>query len=243
MFIDCHAHLDDKWFSKDLDEVISRAENAGIIAIIQNGLNHKTNEASLALSKKYKIVRPAFGIYPSEINEDVEKVCDFIKKHKKEVAAIGEVGLDGTHEKMDEQKIIFSRMISLAKELDKPMSVHTRKAELETLDQLENENVPKAHLHCFMGSMTLVKRAVKLGFYFSIPCTIERSTHFQEMVKIVPTTQILTETDSPYLGVEKGVRNEPSNIPLTVKKIAEIKGLEVEETKKIIFMNYKRVFG
>ncbi|HLD18398.1 MAG TPA: TatD family hydrolase [Candidatus Nanoarchaeia archaeon] len=243
MLVDVHAHLDDKWFSEDLDEVIERAEKAGIIAIIQNSLNHKTNEVSLSLSKKYKIIRPAFGIYPSEINEDVEKVCEFIRQHKKEVASIGEVGLDGTYPDMDGQKKVFSAMIAIAKELDKPISVHSRKAEQETLYELEKQDAHKVHLHCFIGSMALVKQAVKLGYSFSIPLTILKSSHFQEMAKIIPTTQLLTETDSPYLGIERGKRNEPSNIPLIVKKMAEIKGLELEEMQKILFINYKRLFG
>ncbi|TAL51780.1 MAG: TatD family deoxyribonuclease [Nanoarchaeota archaeon] len=243
MYADVHAHLDDKWFAEDIDDVIKRAENAGVKAIIQNGLNQKTNEKSIELSKKYKIIKPALGIYPSETGKDIDAVCDFIKKHKKIVCAIGEVGLDKTYENFDKQKGIFSRMISLAKELNKPISVHSRKAEKETIEQLESEGAKKVHLHCFMGNLEIAKKAIKLGYSFSIPCTIIKGSHFQELVKLVPLKQLLTETDSPYLGVERGKRNEPANIPQIVEKIAEIKGLELEDAKNILFMNYQQLFG
>ncbi len=243
MYVDAHAHLDDKWIVDDIAAVIKRAKDVGISAIIQNGINHKTNEASLALAKKYPILKVAMGIYPGEMNEDVEKSITFIRSHKKDICAIGEVGLDGTYENMALQQEIFSKMISLAKELDKPISIHTRKAEELVLKQLTEEKASKAHLHCFMGSRKLVKESVKAGHYFSIPCTIERSTHFQEIAKIVPLNLLLTETDSPYLGAVKGERNEPAKIVECVKKIAEIKGIEVEEMKKILFMNYQRLFS
>src|SRR3989344_9546673 len=98
---------------------------------------------------------------------------------------------------MPAQQELFSKMIKLAKELSKPLSVHTRKAEAIVLEQLEKEGATRVHLHCFMGEMPLVRRAIKLGYSFSIPCTIARSEQFQAMAREIPSSLLLTETDAP----------------------------------------------
>ncbi len=242
MYADVHAHLNDPRIASDIDKIIENAKLAGINSIINNGTNYKTNLETLSLAKKYSIIRAALGVYPSEINEDIEKNIKLIKENSSSIAAIGEVGLDKTYPDFEKQQEVFSQMISLAIELNKPISVHTRAAEEQVILQLEREGAKKVHLHCFMGSIELVKKAAKLGYYFSVPCTIMRLAQFEEMVKIVPIPQLLTETDSPYLSAAKGVRNEPANIPSVVKKIAEIKSLEEQEARNLLFMNYQKLF-
>ena len=133
-------------------------------------------------------------------------------------------------------------MILLAKKLEKPLIVHTRKAEKECIDVLEECNAKKVVLHCFTGNLKLVKRAESLGFNFSIPAIITRLSHFREVVKIVPITRLLTETDGPYLAPIKGTLSEPKDVVRTTKIISEIKNISHDEVIKNIFANYQRLF-
>ena len=242
MYVDVHSHLFDKWIGEDVASVVLEAQKAGVSAIIENGVNHETNLQVLELSKKFSVIRPALGIYPSELTEDLDSEIEFIRSYANKIAAVGEVGLDGSYPEMDRQKEIFSAMIDLAKELDKPISVHSRKAESEVTDFLISKGAKKVHMHCFMGDLETLKKGINAGFYYSITCIVMINPLVQEIAKLVPTKQILTETDSPYLHWEKGARNEPKNVVESVKKIASLKGLEEEEMKKIIFMNYKKLF-
>jgi len=106
---------------------------------------------------------------------------------------------------------------------------------------LENSDAKKAILHCFSGKLKLIKKAAELGYYFSVPTNVVRSSQFQKLVEIVDINQLLTETDSPYLSPYKGRRNEPAFIIETIKKIAEIKNITINEIANNIFMNYQKV--
>ena len=258
MLIDVHCHILFSHFDKDLDEVIKRAKEVGLIAIVVSGVNHSTNEKVLELAKKYDIIKPSLGIYPldavglgfkDDVIRDVEKIdvdkeIEFIKKNKDKIIAIGEIGLDNSAEdsRLEEQKIAFRKAIRLGKEIDKPIVIHTRKAEKECIDILEEEKSKRVVLHCFTGNLKLAKRAEQLGYSFSIPAVITRLKHFQELVERVSLNNILTETDAPYLSPVKGERSEPSNIKETIKIIAKIKNMETEEVEKIIFSNYQKIF-
>lgn len=243
MLVDVHAHLDSKCFSKNLDQVIERAKQANVSIIINNGLDHKTNLKTLELSKKYKIIKPALGIYPEYVfRTDVEKEIKFIEENKDNIIAIGEIGLDKSKETDFElQKQVFIKLIELAKKLDMPVIVHSRKAEKEVIDILESTKIKKVVLHAFHGNLKLVKRAQELGYKFSMPVSIIKSEHFQNIVKILNLNSILTETDAPYLNpLHKP--NEPCYIADSLKKIAELKQVTIEETEKIIFMNFQSLF-
>ena len=130
-----------------------------------------------------------------------------------------------------------------AQDLQKPLIVHTRKAEKECIDLLEKHNAEKVVLHCFNGRRTLIERAIKLGYYFSIPPIITRLQHFQMLAELVPLNQILTETDSPYLSPVQGERNEPANVLVTIKEIARIKQLSEEKVAEEIWRNSKILFS
>jgi TatD DNase family protein len=256
LLVDSHTHLDDKQFN-DLDDVISRAKEAGVKAIIQNGLGKESNRATLEIAKKYDIVKAALGIYPidgissvlgkkfSGQRFDVDEEIEFIRKNKGKIVAIGEVGLDNHHVPgfLDEQKKVFEKIVSLSEKIDKPISVHSRDAELETIEFLESSSIKKVHMHCFGGNMKLVKRCAENGWFFSIPTNVVFSQHFQEIVNRVDINQLLTETDAPYLGPVKGERNEPANIKFAVEKISALKGITFEECENNLFMNYQRMFG
>ena len=258
ILVDAHAHLDHHDFDKDLAEVIERAKAAGIKAIVSNGVNPETNRKTLEIAKRFDIVKPALGIYPPnaldrEIKDntyplkpnvfDVDAEIEFIRKNKDKIIAIGEVGLDYESGKPDDdQEDVFELMIDLANEINKPLIVHSRKAEAAVLDTLETNHAKKVLLHCFCGKKSLIKRAVDLGYYFSIPTNIVRAHNFQNMVKIVDISRILTETDAPYLSPFQGKRNEPAFIIETIKKIAEIKGMNKEEVAQNIYMNFQKLF-
>lgn len=238
--IDIHAHLD--LFGKKLDKVISRAKKAGVKRIITSGLNPKTNRKALLLSEKYTLVKPALGIYPQDSTKltksQIKSELEFIENQAEKVVAIGEIGLDKTYQNFDTQKKVFSQQLELAAKLDKPVIVHSRKAEKQVIKSLDSANQKKVVLHCFCGKLKLVKKARDFGFFFSVPANITRSQQFQLLVKTVPLDQLLTETDSPYLSPFKNKTNEPAFVKESVKKIAEIKNKTLPETCEKLINNY-----
>lgn len=247
MLVDIHCHLDSKEFESDLDLVIQRAKDQGLKVIINNGLNMETNKKTLELSKKYKIIKAALGLYPIdaqslELNK-IEETLNHITKNKNEIAAIGEVGLDFSYKPDIKKQIqIFNKIIFLCEKIKKPIIVHSRGAEKEVLEILSNSNIKYKILHSFSGSKEFIREAEKNNFYFSIPPSIVRSSNFQTLVDMVSILRIITESDSPYLGVKRQERNEPANISYTIKKISEIKRLNIDEVKNIIFSNYQKIF-
>lgn len=248
MLIDVHTHLDDEKFSKDVDQVIKNAEAAKVVAIINNGINIESNRKTLELAKKYPIVKASLGMYPIDAikltMEKIEEEIAFIEHNKKSVMAIGEIGLDKHHdtEHFKEQLQIFEKFIRLAERINVPVIVHSRKAEKETMLLLESSALKRVIMHCFNGSVAQFKNIADLGWYFSIPCSVVRDGHFQRIVKETNVNQLFCETDAPYLGLTRSQRSEPAHIAESIKKIAELKGLDVEETTKNIYMNYRRFF-
>lgn len=267
--VDVHCHLEDERFAKDLDEVIARAEKAGLKAIVVSGANPEANRQVLELTKKYSLVKASFGLYPidSVVDKfanltddyprkidafDYKKELEWIKKNKEVCISIGEVGseLQVVKEHKDFEKIkqaqieVFEAAIKLAEEIKKPLVLHTRGGELEVIEILEKHK-PKIPviLHCFGGRKSLIKRAADNGYYFSVPAVIKRLQHFQTLVEIVDLKQLLTETDAPYLAPIAGERSEPKDVAGTVEEIARIKKLSKEEVAEQIWENYKLVFG
>lgn len=243
MLVDVHTHLDNKCFLSSINQVVERAKQANISIIINNGLNHKTNLKTLELSEKYEIIKAALGIYPEFVSRvDIDKEIKFIENNKNKIIAIGEIGLDKSKNiSFELQKEVFIKLLDLAKKLDKPVIVHSRKAEKEIIDILEEKKTEKVILHAFHGNLSLAKRAQSLGYNFSIPVAIVKSTHFQNLVKILNLTSLLTETDAPYLNPTKKI-NEPCYIIDSLKKIAELKQITLEETEKTVFMNFQNLF-
>ncbi len=258
IYVDVHAHLDFPEYSKDLDKVLEECDHKGVKAVIVNGVDVESNRRVIDLSKKHSIIKPALGFYPTHIVEskwkDVEEELDFIL-HNKSKVAIGEVGLDykfgeETHPNLkmsieDQKKLqkkAFEKIIEISEKTKKPIIVHTRKAEEDVIQMLESSSLKNPVLHCFSGKRKLWQKAADNKWNFSIPVTVIKLQQFQEMVQYVNINQLLTETDSPYLGPIPGERNTPANVALTVKKIAELKGFDEEEVANNIFMNYQRLF-
>lgn len=263
--VDVHCHLNHALFAEDLPAVLEHAKKAGVKAILTSGVNPPANREVLQLVKKYPLVRASLGIYPIDalgLSEgetglprqtekiDLDEEFAFFQQHKGEIAAIGEIGMDFHWAKKEEtllqQSENFRKIIRFAKQLKKPIVIHSRKAEQECIDILEQEIPAKeipVDMHCFGGSKKLVKRAAELGFYFSIPPNILKLEHFQMIVGMVPMIQLLTETDAPWLSPFPGQKNEPAFVLETVKKIAEIKGISVEDVAKQIWENFRTFVG
>lgn len=258
ILVDVHCHLDHLAFKDDLDKVIEKAKSAGVKAIITNGLNKETNRLTLKLAEKYDIVKAALGIYPidalqkeaesgeyptTKVEFDVDEEIEFIRKHKEKIIAIGECGLDFKSGEHKEKQIeVFKKMIALSVELDLPIIVHSRKAELECIETLEQFKTKKIVMHCFTGKLSLIKKIRDNGWFFSVPANIVFSQQFQLLVQEVPLSQLLTETDAPLLSPYRGERNEPAYVSETIKKIAEIKKMDPTEVENVIYNNYQRMF-
>jgi len=248
--VDVHAHLESSRFKDDLDEVIEKCKKAGVEFVINSGTSPERNRECLELSKKYDIVKASFGIYPiGNFSKDIDGEIAWIEEHADECVAVGECGLDfdteGRKASFEKQKVIFEKQIDLAKRLKKSIVIHSRKAETEAIEILEENGMKdeKVVMHCFCGRKSLIKRCVENGWYFSVPPAIKRWDNFKMLVEMVPLGQLLTETDSPYLGPIGGERNDPSNVAVTIGEVARIKELSVEEVSENIFENAKRVFG
>ncbi len=250
MLVDVHCHLNFDQFSSDRDEVIQRAKDANVVAIINSGTEYETNIQTLELAKKYNIIKASLGIYPTYVQdlteEDFQRDLKFIKEHKDEIIAVGEVGLDYHHTTDQKlQKIQQDRFHTILEELNKlnkPFVLHTRKAEKDVIDIVESKGIKKVDFHCFTGNYKLVKRIIDNGWCFSIPPNIIRMLHFQGLVGMAPLFQLLTETDAPYLSPPPKQRNEPAFVKITVQKIAELKNMDEHEVENIIFMNYQKLF-
>lgn len=260
MLVDVHCHLDHKLY-EDLDTVIENARRAGVVKIITNGLDYRTNVTSLELARKYDIVEAALGRYPEDAlskegyykdnpgvkRKSAEDDIAFIRDHCKDIVAIGECGLDLFNGKNLESQIrVFRKLIDLSIELDKPIIIHSRKAEKEVMDILAEFQgklyTSRIILHCFSGKKGLVKEAIERGYIFSIPTNIVRADNFRRIVEKCPLKQLLTETDGPFLSPFKDKINEPRFVMESVKEIARIKGITEQECINQIFMNYQRIF-
>ncbi|MBW3017271.1 TatD family hydrolase [Candidatus Woesearchaeota archaeon] len=250
MLVDIHAHLDHSAFKDDLNDVIERAKN---VIIVANGVNPSSNRFALELSKKFKNVKCAMGIYPIEVLQeeaksgeypikieefDADEEIEFIRKNKDNIVALGEVGLDYAILKSKAQKDVFEKIIKLSEQIKKPLIVHSRKAEQDVIDMLESSSNKKIVLHCFCGKKQLVKKANDKGWYFTVPTNVVRSQQMQFIVEATNINNLVTETDAPYLSPFQDKRNEPSFIIEAVKKIAEIKKMDVIEVENVIFKNY-----
>lgn len=259
MYVDVHSHLTHKDFASDLEAVIKRAEDAGLSAIIVNGLEPESNRRILEMAKTHKIIKPSLGIYPLDaINHlplpfpvktfDVDAEIDFIEAQAaaKNIIAIGECGLDGHWvgpETFAAQERVFVRLIQVAKKYDLPLIIHTRKLEERSMEILAEHDVRKVDFHCYGGkTKAAVDAAEKYGWYFSIPANCNRDGAFQKLLKNLPEDRILTETDCPYLPPEKGTRNEPKNVTGTIGLLAEYRGWTVDQARAKVFENYQNLF-
>lgn len=253
MLIDTHAHLDMPEFKDDCDDVVKRAQDAGVEYILTIGTTLESSRAAVQLAEKYACVYAAIGVHPHEVKDlrpsDAAALRELAKQKK--VVAFGEVGLDYyyEHSPRDDQKTIFREMLREARALDLPIIVHDRDAHEDTLQILSEEWSPELGgvMHCFSGDAAMAMRLIEMGFLLSIagPVTFPKAESLREVVRQIPIEHLLIETDAPYLAPQpaRGKRNEPSYVRHVAETIAKIKGLSFEDVARITSGNAMRLFG
>jgi TatD DNase family protein len=233
---------------ENISEIVKSCEENNIL-VVTDGVNPKANQKVLGLKEKYPEIEICLGIYPLDSlkisDSDIDKEINFIRDNRNKIWGIGEVGLDFYHDKsldnFEIQKKNFEKFVKIAIELDKPVVVHSRSAEEKTIEILEKIDYKKVVMHCFSGSMKLVKRIVKNGWFLSVPSSVKYNEHFQKLVETAPIENLFCETDSPFLHPDRvqGMKNTSLNVLESYKKIAEIKGLSLEEVKKQVWTNFE----
>ena len=248
MIIDTHAHLADAEFDNDLPEVLERARKVGVRAVVTVCEVFEDAHKILQLAELHPEIKPAAGLYPTILNiEKCEKIENFIRNNYRRLFAVGEVGLDYWKVKDEDeralQREIFARMIALSLETSLPLNVHSRSAGRYAISLLLEKGAEKVQLHAFDGKASSAMPAVEAGYFFSIPPSIIRSIQKQKLVRQLPLEHLLVETDSPVLGPEKSERNEPANALISLKAVADLKGISVDDMKDVVFENTIRLYG
>jgi TatD DNase family protein len=247
--IDAHAHLVAAEFDADRDAVLERARDAGVAAVIAVGETLAEAEKNLLLAAgDPAMIRPAAGLYPTILDRDQAASLEaLIRRERTRLVAIGEVGLD--HWKVQDpaerevQREIFLGFIHLSAETGLPLNVHSRSAGKPTIELLLESGAARVLLHAFDGRAATALPAVEAGFFFSVPPSVVRSPQKQKLVRRLPLASLLVETDSPVLGPEPGLRNEPANVTISVTAIATLKGLSEDAVIEAVVENQRRLFG
>lgn len=262
--IDTHCHLD--MYDEDREAVIQRAKDAGLEALITIGSDIKSNQNNISIAETHDAVYVSVGVHPHDSKDFTEDVFDQLKKWAtggfcsdsslspnpsplpSKVVAIGETGLDYhyDHSPRDIQQEVFRKHLQLAKDAGLPVIIHSREAKDDTLKILADSGITRGVLHCFSGDGDMLEKAMGMGLFISIagPVTFKKTIELQEMVKKIPDEFLLVETDAPFLAPEpfRGKKNEPGFISITIKKIAELRGVRPEDIDRITSLNAKRLF-
>lgn len=251
MLIDTHAHLQWASFNKDRQRVVDRAREAGIDHIVNIGFDLEGSRKAIELAEKYNGLYATVGIHPHNANQLNQKALDELRKlsENPRVVAIGEIGLDYCRNlsPRESQKKAFEAQLFLAEELNLPVVIHNREAQTDTLKILSKfERKMDGIMHCFSGNMEMAEWCVKSDVYISFagPVTFPNSHELQKIAKWTDLNKILLETDSPWLAPQdkRGKRNEPAFLLFTAKKIAELKGISVDELAEATTENAREVF-
>lgn len=249
MYCDSHAHLDDEKFDSDRSELIDKLKDDGISYLINVGTCAKSSAESVALAESENFIYAAVGLHPLYAGEAKQFDLDAIERlvsHDK-VVAIGEIGLDyhyDNHDK-DKQKLWFEKQVKLANKLSLPVCIHCRDAMGDCMEAVRRLR-PQGVFHCFSGSAEMARQIVKLGMFisFSGVLTYKNARQLLEVAEETPLERILIETDSPYLAPEpfRGKRNCPLYVREVARKLAEIKGICLDEVMQRTVNNLKVLF-
>lgn len=251
MFIDSHAHLEMKEFDADRREVIERAGLAGVECIVTVGTNLSLSRKALSLARQYQNIYATVGVHPHDVSRAGDKIFDDLKALAQDpkVVAYGEIGLDYFRNISPREKQVemFGRQLELAAELHLPVVIHDRDAHEQTLRMVKSSGIRKGVFHCFSGDWLMAKQCIDLGFYISVPgvVTFDKSQKLHDVVRQVPLERLLLETDCPYLTPvpHRGKRNEPAFVVHTAQKVAELRGLNLEDVARAATQNTRRLFG
>lgn len=251
--IDTHAHLEGEEFDNDRDEVIKRAKREGIRAIINVGADLETSKLSVALASSVDMIYGAVGIHPHsavDASEDVYEQIARLSRNEK-IVAIGEIGLDYHYDfsPRKTQQDVLRQQIRLARSLKFPVIIHNRESDEDMIRILKEESISDVGgvMHCFAGSAKLAKACLDMGLYVAVGgvLTFKNAGDIREIIKGLPLSCLLVETDSPYLAPRplRGKRCEPAFVKWTAKELASVKGISLEELSGITSGNAQRLFG
>ena len=249
-YVDTHAHIFAEQYADDFEEMLKRCEEAGVDQIMIITLSHDETMKAIEFAKKdperYQV---AAGIFPEDVSDLTDEMWEEFKETVKDpmISCVGEIGLDYYWEKDPDvralQREVFIRQIELAKEINKPILVHSRDAMQDTFDIMKAHHT-KGLLHCFSGTKEMAKEFTKLGYYIALggALTFKNARHSVEVCSTIDERYLLTETDCPYMAPTpyRGKRNEPSYIPLIVRKMAEVRGVDEAYMADVIHDNWHR---
>jgi TatD DNase family protein len=257
--IDTHAHLDFGKFDGDRPDVIERARAAGVAAIVNVGTDLASSRRAVALAEEYDCIYAAVGMHPHDAKKldgaTLAEMRDLSRNAK--VVAIGEIGLDFYRDlsPRDVQRRAFQAQLAWAAKLGKPVVIHDRDAHDEIMEVLTGwaarmGDTPLAGrlgvLHTFSGDLAMAKQAIDQGFYISVsgPVTYRNARQLPDIVRALPLNRLLVETDCPFLAPHphRGKRNEPAYVQLVAERIAEIRGLDLEDLAEATTENAQRLF-
>ena len=256
--IDSHCHLADEAFAADLEAVVDRARQAGIertLVILEAGHVGEADRAE-RLAAMWPETRVSIGVHPHQAHQfssDPSKVVDLVRDQLAATPfsrAVGEIGLDYHYDfsPRDVQQAVFRAQVRLAGELDRPVVIHTREADADTIAILREEGAGRVRgvFHCFTGGASLAEAALDLGFYISAAgiVTFPKASDLREALRAVPTDRLLTETDSPYLAPvpHRGKRNEPAHVAHVVAALADLRGVSADDIASQTTANFHALF-
>ncbi len=250
MLFDTHAHLDDKAFDEDRAQILRKLREEGIACVLDPGCDLQSSRKAAKIAGEYDFVYFAAGFHPEELeqySEEAFMALQSLAVHPK-CRAIGEIGLDyyWDDSRKEEQKQLFHRQLSWAKEIDLPVIIHDREAHGDCLAIVKQYPGLRGVFHCYSGSAEMAAELLRMGWYlgFDGPITYKNARKAIEVLQICPTERILLETDSPYLSPVpmRGRRNDPSNLRFICSKAAEIKGIDPEKMAMITEGNARALF-
>ena len=248
MFIDTHCHLSIEDYD-DIDKVVKEDIEAGVKKIIVSACTKNTFEEALALAKKYDSIYVTLGFHPSEVDTtdaDLELLEELLKTDK--VVGVGEIGLDYHYDNIDKalQQKWFEAQMNLARELNVPIVVHSRDAAQDTIAVMRQAKAGEIGgvVHCYSYTKETAREFLDMDFYFGIGgvVTFKNAKKLVEAVAYIPMERMVLETDSPYLSPIRSERNTSLNLPLVAEKIAEIKGISVQEVYDITWENAHKLY-
>ncbi len=248
MYIDTHCHIYKEYYNS-IDDVIDESIKNGVTRFIINGCDMKSNEEAMELAHKYDTVYAAIGFHPTELDSFKDEYFDWLEDNicDNKVVAIGEIGLDYHYDNTDKEKeiYVFRKQLDIAEKYNKPIIVHTRDAIGDTYSILKEYNL-RGSIHSYSGSVEMAREFIKLGYMIGIGgvVTFKNANNIKEVVKEIPLSYILLETDSPYLTPEpyRGTQNSPKYIPIIAKCISDIKGIDEIDIMKASTDNAERLF-
>lgn len=253
MIFDSHAHYDDQAFDGDREKVLTSLREHNVGTVVNVGASLKSTENTVRLIKKYPFIYGAAGVHPDEAGELTEERFAWLKEQcrQEKIVAVGETGLDYYWDREDHevQKQWFVRQLRLAKELKKPVIVHSREAAADTMEILKQEHDTEslAVIHCYSYSPEMAREYLKMGYYLGIGgvITFKNARKLKETVQEAPLERLLLETDCPYLAPEpfRGKRNDSRYLSYVAEEVAGLKGVTAEEVIRITEENARTFYG